>query len=187
MRFSMLSLIALLTMSGCADKGAFDLFKMDEAHERSVEQLRTGSIVLSLETKAIISAIYLNPVCPEQYKDGEYFIAAIYFENDMRSVKKRDIHDIGYRLTLNEPKIKVSDNNQSIKIEAKEIKPAGYYEPITMEELGEKDLRRNLIPVRNTWNRFYLIRFKNFSEGVLTLGLENNQTGSVVLNYQKGK
>ena len=45
MRFSMLSLIALLTMSGCADKGAFDLFKMDAAHERSVEELRTGSIV----------------------------------------------------------------------------------------------------------------------------------------------
>ena len=163
MRFSMLSLIALLTMSGCANPGAFDLFKMDAAHERSVEQLRTGSIVLSLETKAIISALYLNPVYPEQYKDGEYFIAAIYFENDIRSLKKRDIHDIGYHLTLNGQ------------------------EPVEMEELGEKDLRRNLIPVRNTWNRFYLIRFKNFSEGVLTLALENNQTGSVVLNYQKGK
>jgi hypothetical protein len=163
MRFSLLSFVALLTMSGCAQKGAFDLFKMDAAHERSVEQLRAGSIVLSLETKAIISAIYLNPVYPEQYKDGEYFIAAIYFENDMRSVKKRGIKDIGYRLTLNGK------------------------EPVEMEELAEKDLRRELIPVRNTWNRFYLVKYNNFSEGVLTLGLENNQTGKVVLNYQKGK
>lgn len=163
MRFSILSLIALLTMSGCADKGAFDLFKMDAAHERSVEELRTDSIVLSLETKAIISALYLNPVYPGKYKDGEYFIAAIYFENDIRSVKKRDINDIGYHLTLNGK------------------------EPVEMEELPEKDLRRNLIPVRNTWNRFYLIRYKTFSEGALTLQLENNQTGSVVLNYQKGK
>ncbi|MFA6187704.1 MAG: hypothetical protein WC680_00340 [Sulfuricurvum sp.] len=163
MRFSVLGLIALLTMSGCADKGAFDLFTMDKAHERSVEELRTGSIVLSLETKAIISALYLNPVYPEQYKDGEYFIAAIYFENDMRSVKKRNINDIGYHLRLNGQ------------------------EPVEMEELAEKDLRRDLIPVRNTWNRFYLIRYKSFSEGTLTLGLENNQTGSVVLNYQKGK
>ena len=163
MRFSLLSFIALLTMSGCADKGAFDLFKMDAAHERSVEQLRTGSIVLSLETKAIISGIYLNPVYPQQYKDGESFIVAIYFENDIRSVKKRDIHDIGYTLTLNGK------------------------EPVEMEELPEKDLRRELIPVRNTWNRFYLVKYKNFSEGVLTLALENNQTGKVVLNYQKGK
>jgi hypothetical protein len=159
----MLSLVALLTMSGCATPGAFDLFKMDEAHERSVEQLRTGSIVLSLESKAIISAIYLNPVYPQQYKDGESFIAAIYFENDMRSVKKRDIHDIGYHLTLNGQ------------------------EPIEIEELPEKDLRRELIPVRNTWNRFYLVRYKSFTEGVLALALENNQTGKVVLNYQKGK
>ena len=163
MRFSLFSFIALLTMSGCADKGAFDLFKMDAAHERSVEQLRTGSIVLSLETKAIISGLYLNPVYPDRYKDGESFIVAIYFENDIRSVKKRDIHDIGYTLTLNGK------------------------EPVEMEELPEKDLRRELIPIRNTWNRYYLVKYKNFSEGVLTLALENNQTGKVVLNYQKGK
>ena len=163
MRFSVLGLSALLTMSGCADKGAFDLFTMDKAHERSVEQLRTGSIVLSLETKAIISALYLNPVYPEQYKDGESFIVAIYFENDIRSVKKRDFKDIGYSLTLNGK------------------------EPLEIEELRETDVRRQLMPVRNTWNRFYLIRYKNFSEGALALGLENNQTGSVVLNYQKGK
>lgn len=163
MRFSLLSFVALLTMSGCAQKGAFDLFKMDATHERSVEQLRTGSIVLSLETKAIVSAIYLNPVYPEQYKEGESFIVAIYFENDMRSVKKREIKDIGYRLTLNGK------------------------EPVEMEELAEKDLRRELIPVRNTWNRFYLVKYNNVSEGVLALGLENNQTGKVVLNYQKGK
>lgn len=163
MRFSVLGLIALLSLSGCANKGAFDLFTMDKAHERSVEQLRTGSIVLSLETKAIISAIYLNPVYPDKYKDGESFIVAIYFENDMRSVKKRDIHNIGYTLTLNGK------------------------EPVEMEELPEKDLRRELIPVRNTWNRFYLVKYHNFSEGALALALENNQTGSVVLNYQKGK
>lgn len=163
MRFYVLGLIALLTMSGCADKGAFDLFTMDKAHERSIEQLRTGSIVLSLETKAIISALYLNPVYPERYKDSEFFIAAIYFENDMRSVKKRDFKDIGYHLTLNGK------------------------EPVEIEELKETDIRRQLIPVRNTWNRFYLIRYKNFSEGALTLQLENNQTGRVVLNYQKGK
>ncbi|MDP2078482.1 MAG: hypothetical protein Q8N01_07170 [Sulfuricurvum sp.] len=163
MRFSVLGLIALLSLSGCADKGAFDLFTMDKAHERSVEQLRTGSIVLSLETKAIISAIYLNPVYPEQYKDGEFFIAAIYFENDMRSVKKRDLKDIGYRLTLNGK------------------------EPVEIEELKEADVRRQLMPVRNTWNRFYLVKYHNFTEGVLALGLENNLTGKVVLNYQKGK
>lgn len=163
MRFPVLGLIALLSLSGCADKGAFDLFTMDKAHERSVEQLRTGSIVLSLETKAIISAIYLNPVYPQQYKDGEFFIAAIYFENDMRSVKKRDINDIGYHLTLNGK------------------------EPVEIEELKESDVRRQLMPVRNTWNRFYLVKYNNFTEGALTLELENNQTGSVVLNYQKGK
>jgi len=77
MRFSWIAISALLAFSGCSQKGAFDLFKMDEAHERAVEQLRSDSIVLSLETKAIFSSLYLNKIDPVQYKDGEYFIVSV--------------------------------------------------------------------------------------------------------------
>src|SRR3990167_5405523 len=92
MRFSWIAMAALLAFSGCSQKGAFDLFKMDASHERAVEQLRTGAIVLSLETKAILSTLYLNPIDPDQYKDGEYFIGAVYFERDNRDIRKWDLN-----------------------------------------------------------------------------------------------
>ncbi|MGD9970352.1 MAG: hypothetical protein AB7S65_07830 [Sulfuricurvum sp.] len=152
---------AILIFGGCAEKSAFDLFKMDANQEKSVEQLRTGTILESMETKAILSAVYLNPVYPNEYKDGEYFIGAFYFQKQYVDAKKWSLEDFGYRLTL----------NSSL--------------PISMEELKETDSRRLLIPIRNKWNRFYLIRFAPTAETALTLKLEKDPTGSVELNYQK--
>lgn len=163
MRFLSMAMIALIGFSGCAQKGTFDLFKMDEAHERAVEQLRTGAIIQSFETKALVSAIYLNPIDPQTYKDGEYFVGAVYFEKVNQDVKKWDLYTHGYTLTLNGAK------------------------PTLLEELKENDPRRALIPVQNNWNKYYFIRFDSVPEGALTLLLENNQTGSVALSYQKGK
>ncbi|MGZ8548814.1 MAG: hypothetical protein ACXW33_09415 [Sulfuricurvum sp.] len=163
MRFLIMALSTLIGFSGCADKGAFDMFKMDKAHERAVEQLRTEAIVQSLETKAIISMLYLNPIYPQTYNDGEYFIGAFYFEKGNQNVKKWDIYTYGYALTLNGKK------------------------PTLIEELKESDPKRALIPVQNNWNKYYFIRFDQVPEGTLTLLFENNQTGSVALSYQKGK
>jgi len=164
MRISLIAIAGLLMFGGCADKGAFDMFRMDETHERSVEQMRSGTIIQSFETKAIISALYLNPVYPKQYKDGEYFVAAIYFEKPQNlETKKWDIKEYGYSLTLNGAS------------------------PAQMEEIKENDPRRALIPVQNKWNRYYFIRFEPAGESSLMLRLESNQTGSVVLNYPKGR
>jgi len=161
MRFSWIALSALLVFSGCSQKGAFDLFKMDESHERAVEQLRSGTILLSLETKAIISTLYLNKIDPLKYKEGEYFIASVYFEHDNRSIRKRELESNGYSLTLNGKKATL------------------------IELIDEKDPRRVLMPIQNNWNRYYFIRFDAASEPSLALRFENNQTGSVELTYSK--
>ncbi len=161
MRFSWIALSALLVFSGCAQKGAFDLFKMDEAHERAVEQLRSGTILLSLETKAIISSVYLNKIDPIKYGKGENFLVALYIEKDTPIIKNRSWEDYGYSLMLN-------GKNAT-----------------TVESLDEKDLRRSLIPVQNNWNRYYIIQFDSMAEDSLTLQLENNQTGLVELSYRK--
>ncbi len=161
MRFSWIAISALLAFSGCSQKGAFDLFKMDETHERSVEQLRSGAIVLSLETKAIFSSLYLNRTDPAVYNEGENFVVSVYFENDDKSYKVRELESNGYEVTLNGKKATV------------------------IEPLAEKDPRRSLMPVQNNWNRYYFIRFDSDQNSSLALRLEKNQTGSVVLNYQK--
>ena len=162
MRFSVIAVSALLLFSGCAQKGAFDLFKMDEAHERAVEQLRTDAIVLSFESKAIVSSLYLNKIDPIQYHEGENFILAIYFENDDRSIRVRELESNGYKLTLNTKKA------------------------LRIEPMDEKDPRRAMMPIQNNWNRYYFVRFNSeLNSSSLALQLENNQTGKVVLSYQK--
>ena len=88
MKFLSSAMMVVIGLSGCAQKGTFDLFKMDKAHERSVEQLRTGTIVKSLETNALVSLMYLNPIYPETYNEGEYFVGAFYFKRDDRDIKK---------------------------------------------------------------------------------------------------
>lgn len=162
MRFSLIALSALLALSGCSQKGAFGLFKMDAAQERAVEETRSGTIVQSFETKAIFSSLYLNKIDPKMYKDGEYFITALYFEKDNRAIRNLDFAEYGYHITLNGKT------------------------PTSIESLDDKDARRRLMPTQNTWNRYYLIRFDSVPERALALQLENNQIGSVVLNYQKG-
>ncbi len=162
MRLSWIAISSLLLLSGCAQKGTFDLFKMDEAHERAVEQLRSGAIVLSLETKAIFSSLYLNQIDPAKYHDGENFIVSVYFENDNKSYKVRDLESNGYTVTLNGKKANL------------------------IEPLSENDPSRALIPVQNNWNRYYFLQFNSEQNSSLMLLLENNQTGKVVLNYQKG-
>ncbi len=163
MRGVIIGFMVLLLTTGCSTKGTFDMFALDEPHQKAVEQLRTGAIVKSFETKALVHTVYLNPIYPEKYNDGEYFIGAVYFERDNRDVKKWDLNTHGYTLTLNG------------KIAT------------TLEELKESDPRRALIPVQNNWNKYYFIRFDLQPQGALTLLLENNQTGRVVLSYQKGK
>jgi hypothetical protein len=163
MKFSIILLLSLIGFSGCTTKGTFDMFTMDEPHQKAVEQLRSAAIVKSFETKALVHTVYLNPIYPENYNDGEYFIGAVYFERDNRDVKKWDLNAHGYTLTLNGKKATI------------------------IEELKESDPRRALIPVQNNWNKYYFIRFDLQPEGVLKLLLENNQTGQVALSYQKGK
>jgi len=91
------------------------------------------------------------------------FPKGISLEKVHQDVKKWDLNTHGYTLTLNGAK------------------------PTLLEELRENDPRRALIPVQNNWNKYYFIRFDSVPEGALTLLLENNQTGSVALSYQKGK
>lgn len=163
MKFLSSAMIVVLGLSGCAQKGTFDLFKMDKAHKRSVEQLRTGTIMNSMETNALVSLMYLNPIYPETYNDGEYFVGAFYFKRSDRDIKKWNLADRGYTLKLNGK------------------------DSTSMEELKESDPRRMLIPIQNNWNQYYLIRFDPSPVKTLTLLLENNQTGSVALSYQKEK
>jgi len=87
--FFILSII-LIFFSGCAIKQAL---KQDPLYEKTLKYTKRGQIVNSLETKALIDAIYLNPLYPEFKKPT--FLIGVYNNFDNKLINTE------YNLTLN--------------------------------------------------------------------------------------
>jgi hypothetical protein len=162
MQFFLVTLLVLIMNQGCSDKtNAFDMFKMDAAHEKAMSYTRSASVVRSFETETVISTIYLNKVLPKEYHDSEYFFVALYLKNDKRLYYKDGMKVPDYSFKMN------SKSYQSI-------------------ELLEKNSKlRQLMPINNEWNRYYLVKFNKSSDNTLKLILENDQSHQAVLTYQK--
>lgn len=154
-----------MTFSGCSRSTAFDVFKLDEAHERAISNLRTSTIVQSFETKAIISTIYLNETLPGKYasEKTESFFVSLYLQDDIRLFYKADLKAPEVALTL----------NGDFYFDAKELK--------------KDDQLRTLMPIKNEWNRYYLITFPVQQDGPMKLTFEIDPYGMAELKYQKGE
>jgi hypothetical protein len=86
-------LTALLGITGCTTKTPSDTYKMKSTAERAVTSLQTVTVTRGDTVEAIVSGIYLNAVYPERYRNGEYFLIALYDALD---------HDILGTLRLND-------------------------------------------------------------------------------------
>lgn len=161
MRILGTSLLSFALLTGCSHTTAFDFFKMDEDHERAMTSLQTTSIVRSFETEAMISTIYLNQVYPEKYHDGEYFFASLYMNDDKRLFYKDSLQDPEYTLKLNG------------------------VSPESIEILDKDSQLRRLMPIKNEWNRYYLVKYPAQKENIITLILENDRSLNASIHYQK--
>lgn len=159
MRSIALLILAVLIIQGCSRTTAFDFFKMDTEHERAVENMKTGTIVRSFETEAILSTIYLNRVYPDKYKNGEHFFVALYSREDIRLYFKQGLNNNKYNFTCNGEK----------PIEARELKPG--------------DELRRLMPINNEWNRYYYVSFPKQKIDTLDLVLESGLEEKVTITY----
>lgn len=149
--------------SGCSRSGAFDVFKVDEAHERAITNLRTSTLIESFETKAIISTIYLNDTLPREYGNdqNESFFVSLYLQDDIRLFYKADLSAPVANLTLNG------------------------VEHIALRELQKDDRLRTLMPIKNDWNRYYLITYPHQKSSLLKLTFEIDPYGTAELMYRK--
>jgi len=95
--FFFLSILAL-TFSGCSIK---KVFKKDVFYEKTLKYTQRGQIVSSLETKALIDAVYLNPLYPDKFKNPTFLIG-VY-------------NDFGNKLINNEFNITLN-NKSPVKI-----------------------------------------------------------------------
>lgn len=152
------ALLALL--SGCTQTTAFDFFTMESAYERAITQMRTATLADESQTKAVVSAVYLNRVEPETYYEGEYFFIALYSKKQCALAEPGSKRP-GFVLTL----------NGKAFIEA--------------SELDATHPLRSAMPVRNEWNRYFLVHYaaQETEELVMTLAKEHH--GEAKLTFEK--
>ncbi|MDH5464343.1 MAG: hypothetical protein OEW60_01870, partial [Thiovulaceae bacterium] len=136
-------------------------FNKDGYFERTMDNLRTGTMVQGLETKAIIHAIYLNRVDAKLYSDGEYFFIGTYIENDFQDKDKRGLYNKAFTLKLNN-----------------EI-------ALVAEELSEDHILRKSMPLVSRWNRYYRVKFKQIKGNKLVMTFDHTRFGRITLNFQR--
>jgi len=173
-----LLLFSALVMLGCsakkdkcgiAENSDFaQLFTKDEIYDKSLKNTHKAQLMASFETKALLTATYLNPVFAQrnckkrfknQMKDGEYFFIGVFITNSEQS----EFNKKGYLLTLN-----------------------GHL-PTDIKLLDDNDPLRYEMPMMNNWSTYYKVKFPKVKKEELSLVFENNRFGKDILNYQKEK
>ena len=84
----------ILLFTGCSVKTAL---KQDPLYDKTLIYTQRGQIINSLETKALIDVVYLNPLYKDKFKNPTFLIG-IYnnFKNSLNNTE--------YNLTLNNQK-----------------------------------------------------------------------------------
>jgi len=162
--FINVSLFFLLTLliffTGCSSKNAFSQFKMSKEQELSASSLQSSKIISKTgEVDGIFSAIYLNEVYPELFSGDEYFFVYMFMKDS------KELYD------PNNP----TDTDLKLKVNSKL--------PIKIEKLPKENQFSDLVSVKSSWNRYYLVVFKQ--EDTINLVLENGQSSSTVFTHNK--
>lgn len=131
------AVLVVFFLVGCDRTTSMAYLQKDAFYEQSIAHLQKGDLISSSETKAIISAVYLNRVKPEKYKVNENFFVAVYIKDDFKSKKKYGLKNPLYHLKLNGEK------------------------PLVITELDKDATLRKQMPLVNKWNKYYQVVFKN--------------------------
>jgi hypothetical protein len=175
------TVLAVFIFSGCASYNAFSMFQKDTQHEKALLNTKNAQITNSLETKAKITATYLNSVYPSQYKDAEYFFIGVFIPDDYDNPKESGLFNKGFKLMMEDKTQKEVGlgSDKAIK---------GYMEPLTTEYIARKDesvLYKNM-PHTDNWSRYYVVSFPK-QKGVepLNLKLKSTLYGEAALSFPR--
>ncbi|QCI28066.1 hypothetical protein [Caminibacter pacificus] len=100
-KFAFLLLPFMVLLTACSIKTAF---KQDPLYEKTLRYTQRGQILNSLETKALIDVVYLNPLYQDKFKNPT-FLVGVYnnFDNTLNNDE--------FNLTINgEKPSKISQN-----------------------------------------------------------------------------
>lgn len=164
------ALTTAFILGGCTIKensNISQLLKRDDIYHVSLQNTQKAQLIASFETKALLTATYLNPVYTNDncknlcmtVNDGEYFFVGVYLTDS----EKSEFNKKGYLLTLNGMK------------------------PIEIEKLEKDDPLRYQMPMMNNWSTYYKVKFPLIEGNNLELTFENDRFGKDVLMYSKNQ
>lgn len=152
--------LSLLFILGCSAKKEASHTKdvsKDEMYHNSLVNTQKAQLKASLETKALLTATYLNPLFIEPMQDGEYFFVGVYITDS----EEHQFNTKGYSLTLNG------------------------LEPIEVIKLDKSDPLHSEMPMVDNWSSYYKVKFKKSPKDNFSLIFENDRFGKDILNYSK--
>ncbi|HHH19141.1 MAG TPA: hypothetical protein ENK86_01325 [Campylobacterales bacterium] len=163
-----LLLATLLFLGGCTLKENSNLAQLltkDDIYHMSLQNTQKAQLMASFETKALLTATYLNPVYSSEncknfcmdVEDGEYFFIGVY----IRDSKSHQFNDKGY----------------SLKLDGKK--------PEDIEKLDKDDPLRYEMPMVNNWSTYYKVKFPKSAKEELTLVFESDRFGKDVLKFSR--
>ena len=98
--FFFLTILSII-FSGCSMQNAL---KKDKLYESTLKYTQRAELINSLETKALIDAVYLNPLYPKKFKNPTFLIG-VY--NDFNNTLINNEFNISLN---NQPPINISTN-----------------------------------------------------------------------------
>ncbi|KAB7886789.1 hypothetical protein [Poseidonibacter ostreae] len=144
---------------GCSSTTALKHFNKNEIEAKAMQYTKKADVIINKEQKALLWATYLNNTDIKEFNSkDEVFVTSVYFVNQ----DNQDINENGYSFTLNEQK------------------------PKSIEEIAANDERYKDILSKNTWGKYYLVKFNQVENTYnLTLTLSNKNSNSAKLTFEK--
>jgi len=84
MKTYLITALLLTIFSGCSEHNAFSDFNLTQAQAKSEDSIRSSKIFKDEATIGVVSAIYLNTIEPDTFKDYEYFYLSSYTKEEDR-------------------------------------------------------------------------------------------------------
>jgi len=135
---------ALFLSAGCASKGIIENFKQSNYNEKMINNYQKKSIISELETKVVISTVYMNKV-EDINASNDRFLISLYIQNDFYEKKRAGMFNKHLNITL-------KDQNGT-----------------HIEEVDDEHPFFPKLPLYTKWSRYYLVDFNATTPKILNI------------------
>jgi len=144
---------------GCSSTSALKHFNKEEIEAKAMQHTKKADVIINKQSKVLLWATYLNNIEIDEYQLGyETFLTSLYFVD----ATTQDIKENNYSFSLNKK------------------------EPLYLEEVSTSNVLYKDILSKNTWGKYYLVKFKKNEEtDNLVLKLSDLNANSAELTFVK--